>query len=350
MTDLTFYPSERTVQERGWGDIFDPDEKARRSVDCLISYEDEKRAHLRRALVCSCYGGKRCSITVRQTDFKAEDIIADQKRLSKPKVRKPNSRRLARWPADAFGTAIEQNRLAANEFFVDALWDEISTAPRRGLIVIAGETGSRKTTLAREMARRHVSALMGAFRPHVVTCEDPIESWFAYTPEEASRHGFEYTPRHKGIDVRNLKDAVADALRQKPALLFVNEVRSADEWSALLDFAGTGHLAITTTHAGSLVETFERLFRAADATTPAKRSHVAGRIVSVVHVKKLGGKLVPTAWVQTTSGRMALTQEGLGSLLPSPERGCYGRSYYARKLLHLGRVRQAAIDADLNGQ
>lgn len=184
-----------------------------------------------------------------------------------------------------------------------------------------------------------------------MTYEDPIESWFAYSPEDASAAGFEYTPRQKAIDARSLGHAITDALRQKPALLYVNEIRGDGDWRSLLDFAGTGHLAITTTHAGSLIEAFERILDAAEADTPEKRRRIASRIVAVVHLRLFGEDVIPSLWVQSSPALTALTQNGLSSLLPGGEEGpCIGRRYFA-KAFELGKdLINDALRSDLNGE
>jgi len=355
-TDRTFYPKEKDLEKLGWVTSLEVVKTAPSALDLMISFEERGSRRLQRAIICSCYAGQRCSVTARETDRLAGNAKTPFPRIEQPATSKYKSlRTLPRWPTERAGDR-EKKRRAENSAFIEPLWKEIASAVQHGIIVIAGATGSRKTTFARELARRHIERVMsgGRERPHIVTYEDPIESWFADSPEQASRSGFEYTPRQKHVDVRSLDEAVTDALRQKPTLFYVNEVRSIEDWKSLLFFAGTGHLAITTTHAGSLVETFERILTAAGADTPAKRAEIASRIVAIVHVKELGGKFVPALWVQTARGRMALTQEGLGSLVPDREKGCFGRAHFAKRLARGSRyprkVFRAAVKADLGGE
>jgi len=266
--------------------------------------------------------------------------------VRRPVVQESESHDLKSWPAGEGDEYFEQNAKP-----IGLVWDRICEGheeePRSGLIVIAGATGSGKTTYARELARRCIASRLRDGRPHIVTYEDPIESWFAYSPTDANREGFEYTPRQKGLDVDELQDCVADALRQKPALLYVGD----GDWSALLSFAGTGHLAITTTHAGSLTKTFERILAALHADTPADRSDVSSRIIAVLHVREVKKKRIPALWVQTDRSRTALTQEGLASLLPTgPADGRYGRAYFARELGYNSDVVRASLQCDLRGE
>jgi hypothetical protein len=366
MADLTFYPTPGVLRTLGWIDR-SPGAEPRESLDVMVSFTGGK---LYRAIVCSCYAGRRCAVTTRKTE---RDAGADDfPEIDWPRDVRQHRRSLRRWPGDS-ARATERKHGDQNREFVETTWgfrDAQRLRSEHGLVVVAGETGARKTTYAREIARRHILTLLKKKdfeRPHIVTFEDPIESWFASSPGQARSCGFDYTPRQKGIDADDLEHAVTDALRQKPALLYVSEVRHEPEWTWLLDFASTGHLAITTTHAGSLVETFERILAAAKANTPAKRSEVAGRIIAIVHLKWIESALVPALWVQTPRGRMDLTREGLGALLATgaechelrmrhdngheiPAAGCYGRAFFA-KMLRLPRpVIRAALEADLNGE
>lgn len=356
MSDQTFYLKRKELEGAGLPDLAKviDGHAPRMSLDVSFTLEDDEEKRLQRGVICGCYGGEYWSVTARRTEHvvtNMERVEQEIRSVSRPLIQTSESHDLQKWPAGEVDEYHEQN-----EALVRLVWGLIckghhNEEPRNGLIVIAGSTGSGKTTYARELARRCVVGRMGEGRPHVVTYEDPIESWFAYSPNEANRAGFEYTPRQKGFDVDKLKDGVADALRQKPALLYVGEVRSDDDWKALLSFAGTGHLAVTTTHAGSLARTFGGILAALQADTPADRSDISSRIIAVLHVREVYKKRVPALWVQTARSRTAFTQEGLASLLPTGEAdGRYGRAYFAKVLEYGPDVEQDALQCDLRGE
>lgn len=302
MSDRTFYPSEKTQQQiRDGASRQDPGSNQNgKSWDVLVAFEGDSSSATYRANACSCYAGEHFSVTARRTEHEVDNIHPHPIQIEGPGPPRQRASELNFWPTDEASPW-----RVPNESFVDVLWTVIQElrAPTHGIIAVAGSTGSRKTAYARELARRYISERMrncdDEDGPHIVTYEDPIESWFAYGPKGAADAGFSYTPRQKRVDVASLPDAVTDALRQKPSLLYVNEVRTVSDWRSLLFFAGTGHLAITTTHAGTLVEAFDRILAAAKARTPDERSRIASSIIAVVHLRKVEGELVPTMWVQT---------------------------------------------------
>lgn len=117
-----------------------------------------------------------------------------------------------------------------------------------GLIVVAGPTGSGKTTTC--MAA--VQTLLERKSMHVVTVEDPVEYLLNDGMGLASQ-------REVGRDVPDFASALRDALRQDPDVIVLGETRDPDAAAAALQAAETGHLVFTTIHASSLEETVGRL-------------------------------------------------------------------------------------------
>src|SRR5258708_3783707 len=100
MPDETFYPDESTLQEFGWrnrqpkGTVArGPRCKPQYSIDGLLAFDGDSPAALHRAIVCSCYAGRRCSVTARQTDHVATKMIEPP-----PQIVRPDSERYG-WPA-----------------------------------------------------------------------------------------------------------------------------------------------------------------------------------------------------------------------------------------------------------
>ena len=124
---------------------------------------------------------------------------------------------------------------------------ELALAPR-GLLILAGPTGSGKSTTMASMLNYRNQKLPG----HIVTIEDPIE--FIYKPCRSI-----FTQREIGIDTDNWKTAVQSAMRQAPDVVCIGEVRSEESMEYALQLAQTGHLCVFTIHANTAAQTIERI-------------------------------------------------------------------------------------------
>lgn len=233
-----------------------------------------------------------------------------------------------------------------------------------GLVVVTGATDSSKSIITRgliflfmqraaERARR-----LRQRKPHLLTFEDPIEKYYVKDPETddlpKTREQLEglldalyvdYTPREKGLDAAGLRQVTKDALRQTPAVLFVGETREEGDWKALLEFAASGHLVVTTSHSGSVVEAMRAVFKATDTENAAQRSELARRVRGIVNIRSFTPAgtsvraLLPALWRSTDRSMNNLVADGLSSMLPSrgeteteKKNGCFGRTYFAARL------------------
>jgi general secretion pathway protein E len=114
-----------------------------------------------------------------------------------------------------------------------------------GLLLLTGPAGSGKTTTI-YACLRHLAELGGR---HIITVEDPVEQIVSGTMQTEINEAI-------GLDFAR---AARHLLRQDPQVLIIGEIR--DEATAQLAVrAGlTGHLVISTLHAGSCKGVFERL-------------------------------------------------------------------------------------------
>lgn len=118
----------------------------------------------------------------------------------------------------------------------------------RGLLIIAGATGSGKSTSMAAMLdwRNRNSA------GHIVTIEDPIE--YVHKPIKSI-----FTQRELGIDTNSWVVAVQSAMRQAPDVVCIGEIRDERTVESALKLAQTGHLCVCTVHANNAVQTLERI-------------------------------------------------------------------------------------------
>jgi twitching motility protein PilT len=118
----------------------------------------------------------------------------------------------------------------------------------QGIIVLAGVTGSGKTTTIASM----LQYVNQRERCHIVTIEDPIE--FTFKDDKCI-----INQREVGIDVLDWDTALKHAVRQDPDIILVGEMRDRDTFSAALHAAETGHLVFVTIHASSAPSTISRI-------------------------------------------------------------------------------------------
>lgn len=328
-------------------------EKFSFSEKVFIKVRGNGKTQKGRGLICFSFVGKYLSITFRKLKDEG-GYKAKKYETNKQEKRKKN--------------------LFSLSEYCDLIYKEVfkktnSTQYAHGLLVITGSTNSAKSEIARGLIYEYLSnKAKEKRRHHLVTFEDPIEEFYSKPPDKngdpmveiempaKNEHNIDYTPREKGKDAGLLRKALEDALRQTPAVFFVGETRDKEEWELLLDFAATGHLIVTTAHAGSLVEAMHKIFEARNVKTPADRSEIANKLLGVIHLrsdnivindkKETTKVLFPALWRRTSRGVAALTSDGLASLLPhrnpTEEKSedapsCVGRRWLIE---HLGAVKK----------
>lgn len=121
---------------------------------------------------------------------------------------------------------------------------------REATFIIAGETGTGKTTLLR--------ALGTQFGPEesIVAVED--------TPEVNFQHPFfrslvSRPPNSEGQGEVTLQEHIRTTLRMTPTRVILGEMRTPQAAEAFLEAAQTGHVGMTTVHARNARETLVRL-------------------------------------------------------------------------------------------
>ena len=118
---------------------------------------------------------------------------------------------------------------------------------RGGLVMISGPTNSGKSTLAAAVIREY--AKIGGRK--IMTFESPIEYLFRH------RNGL-VNQLEIGEDIRSFEDALTMVVTSDLDVAYVTETRNWQELQVAINLANSGKLVLTSSHAGSVVETISR--------------------------------------------------------------------------------------------
>lgn len=134
------------------------------------------------------------------------------------------------------------------QLHLPAIVEQLAGTMEQGLILLAGITGSGKSTTIAAMLE-HINCTRSQ---HVVTVEDPIE--FLYTDKKAI-----FNQREVGLDTPSFSEALRTLMREDPDVVLIGEMRDRETFDAALHAAETGHLVLGTVHAGGSAQTILRV-------------------------------------------------------------------------------------------
>lgn len=192
---------------------------------------------------------------------------------------------------------------------------KIAESPR-GIVLVAGSTGSGKSTTLAAMLE-HINSNS---RKHIITLEDPIEYVF-----EDNQSVIEQ--REIGLDTVSFAHALKHVLRQDPDVIMVGEMRDAISFSAAISAADTGHLVLSTLHTTNASQSVGRIldFFKADEREQVRRQ-LAGTLQAVIcqrMVPTISGSMTPALEILINTGtvRKLLEENRLEKLSAAIETG-----------------------------
>jgi type II secretory ATPase GspE/PulE/Tfp pilus assembly ATPase PilB-like protein len=164
-----------------------------------------------------------------------------------------------------------------------------------GVVFLTGPSGSGKTTTLYACIRH----LAGAGSPRsVVTVEDPVERRLPGVAQT------QVNPA-AGLDFAR---ALRSLLRQDPEVILVGEIRDRETASIALEAGLTGHLVVSTVHAGTAPGVFARLLEMGVepfVLTTAVRGVLGQRLVRRREGEGFRGRRLLAEWLPMTPGLRA---------------------------------------------
>ncbi len=186
----------------------------------------------------------------------------------------------------------------------------------RGIVLVAGTTGSGKSTTLAAMLE-HINA---NFKKHIVTLEDPIEFVF-----EDNQSVIEQ--REIGLDTQSFQHGLKHVLRQDPDIIMVGEMRDSVSFTAAMQAADTGHLVLSTLHTQNASQSIGRIL---DFFRPEEREQVrrqlSGTLKAVIcqrMVASAAGGVTPSLeiLINTPTVRKMLEENRLEKISAAIETG-----------------------------
>ncbi len=119
---------------------------------------------------------------------------------------------------------------------------------RRGLILVAGASGSGKSTTLAAMINYRNESEAG----HILCIEDPIEFLHRHKKSVVDQ-------REVGIDTDSFDAALRNAMREAPDLIMIGEILDRQTMQHAIAYAETGHLCLSTLHSNNANQAIDRI-------------------------------------------------------------------------------------------
>lgn len=192
---------------------------------------------------------------------------------------------------------------------------QIAESPR-GIVLVAGSTGSGKSTTLAAMLE-HIN---GNYKKHIVTLEDPIE--FVFEDNQSI-----IEQREVGLDTQSFHHALKHVLRQDPDIIMVGEMRDNISFAAAMSAADTGHLVLSTLHTTNASQSVTRILDFFEANEREQvRRQLAGTLQAVIcqrMVPTIAGKMTPALeiMINTSTVKKLIEENRLDKLAAAIETG-----------------------------
>lgn len=217
--------------------------------------------------------------------------------------------------------------------FLDVNLEKIkkSLASRYGIILVAGPTGSGKSTT--------LFSMLKSFNPleyNISTLEDPVEYNIPFINQSQVKPsiGFDFA-----AGLRSL-------VRQDPDIIMVGEIRDKETAMLAIEAALTGHLVLSTIHTNSAAGTIQRLINM--GIEPFLVSSAVKMVISQRLVKRLCPDCSTAHHIDDMSTKERIIEELSGVVDESVEELEFHRPKGCEKCDHTGYIGRLGVHEVLN--
>lgn len=202
--------------------------------------------------------------------------------------------------------------------------DEIvnNISPKQGLVIVAGATGSGKSTLLASILDWRMRDPDAHLK--ILTYEAPIE----YVYDDVPRPSTSISQTEIGTHLPTFVHGVRNALRRKPSIILMGEMRDKETIGEGVTASMTGHLVYGTLHSNGVADAVRRMVNVFDAEEKNARANDILTSLKMV----IGQMLLPSTDGKRVAIReyMVFTNDIVDVLL---EAGVENLTYETRKAL-----------------
>jgi len=197
-------------------------------------------------------------------------------------------------------------------------------SPKQGLIVIVGATGSGKSTLLASVMDWRMRDPNAHLK--ILTYEAPIE----YVYDDVEKPTTSIAQTEIPIHLKSFEDGVRNALRRKPSIILMGEMRDKETIGEGVTASMTGHTVYGTLHANGVSDAIRRMVNVFDPEEKNARAFdILGSLKMII-----AQRLLPSTDGKRVAIRefLVFTEEVADTIL---EGGIENLSYNAKKMLKL---------------
>lgn len=169
-------------------------------------------------------------------------------------------------------------------------------SPKNGMVLLVGGTGTGKSTLLASVLGWRIKDPEAHLK--VLTYEAPIE----YVYDDYEKPSSIVSQSEIDAHLPSFKDGVRNALRRKPDIILVGEMRDKETIGEGITASMTGHLVYGTLHANSVVEVIRRMVN----VFPVEEQNARGQDI-IASVRLVVGQML----LPSTDGKRVAIREYL---------------------------------------
>lgn len=218
----------------------------------------------------------------------------------------------------------------------------------KGIVLLSGATGAGKTTTLAAL----VDCINASRNAHIVTIEDPIE--YEFVPNKSI-----FTQQEVGVDTPSFSEAVRGAMRQRPDVIVIGEIRDRDTAENAILAGESGHLVIATLHASSCYGAIQKLVQFFPGEEESKLAALSYSLMGVVNQSIIPGTDKESGVVATEllfnhdqqfAGMLSEASK-VNSIIETASDGvCRSMASSLAELVHAGRITKSDAFRSVAGQ